>query len=121
MSFHTETHTIVTSGSTGTVTTDHKLRGFLWQVLISNTGTGNQLVEWDMEIREEDSNVEVLGWDNEDGDVNSAFGLEVPLQAMKYTLTILDVNDGIVAGRNPVDDTFSFRITVREPVYGSTS
>jgi len=115
MSFHTETHTIVTSGSTGTVTTDHKLRGLLWQILISNAG--DPLTEWDMEIREEDTGVEILGWDNEVGSVNSAFGLEVPLQARKYTLTILDVNDGIVAGRNPVDDTFIFRITVREPVY----
>jgi hypothetical protein len=116
MSFHTETHTIVTSGSTGTVTTDNKLRGLLWQVLISNAGPAT--TQWDMEIREADTGVEILGWDNEIGSVNSAFGLEVPLQAKKYTLTILDVNDGNPTFA-PIDDTFTFRITVREPVYSA--
>ena len=105
MSFHTEEHTITVSGGTGSATTNYRLRGLLWQIIIK---PASETTTWDMEIREEKTGREILGWDAETGSVNSAFGLEVPMQVDKYTLNIIN---------SDADEDFLFRITVREPVY----
>ena len=106
MSFHTEEHTISVVGGVGQATTNHKLRGLLWQIIIQ---PDSDTTTWDMEIREEHTNREILEWDAEVGAVNSAFDLEVPVQVDKYVLKILN---------SDADEDFLFRITIKEPVYG---
>jgi hypothetical protein len=106
MSFHTEEHTITVTGGTGQTVTNHRLRGLLWQVIIK---PDSDATVWSMEIREDKTNREILGWDSETGSVNSAFGLEVPMQVDRYKLLIT---------ASDTDEDFLFRITVREPVYG---
>ena len=106
MSFHREKHTVSISGGTGTVTTDLSQRGLLWQIFIEPT---TETTTWDMEIHEARSGDEVLGWSNQTGSTNSAFGLELPFSGY-YTLTILNAS---------VDENFTWRITVKEPVYAN--
>jgi len=109
MSLHTESHTIAVTGGVGSATTNHKQRGMVHQILITppnpdpDTGT-----TWSMEVREEDTGVEILGWDDFKGARNSTFGLELPMWNKKYTLNIV---------ASDADGNFTFRFTVKEPVY----
>jgi hypothetical protein len=77
------------------------------QILIFPT---TETTTWDYELLEQPSGVDVHGLDSQTGSANATFGVEVPMQNKFYIASFLNVS---------VDEPFTFRITVREPVYGA--
>ena len=111
MSFHREKYSIAISSGAGTQLSNHPLRGHLWQIFIKPaTSTTN----WTLELqngREE----EIGGWDDITGGMNSAYGLELPMDGtMHYVFS--NVNDGAETP-SLVDETFELRIMVKEERY----
>jgi hypothetical protein len=104
MSYHRETHNVTISGGTGSFTSTHPLRGLLWQVQVE---PASSTTTWTLVINDADGN-ERAGWDDMVGDMNTAFGVEVPVQ--RDVLTFNFTSDA--------DELFVTRFTVRELPYG---
>ena len=109
MSFHRETHTVTISGGTGQFTTDHYLRGLLWQVRVRPTSgdnvTGNS---WVLTVNTDDGTGEAWGVDTEIGEYNTAYGLELPLDHNKLTFVFTEVS---------IDEDITVHLTVKELPY----
>jgi len=75
MSFHKETHTITIAGGEGSGQSYLPLRGLLWQIIIQTT---SQDTVWSMELRN-GKGEEIGGWDGDVGNLNSTYGLVIPL------------------------------------------
>ena len=111
MSFHREKHVIAVTAGSGYGQSTHPLRGHLWQIIIE---PATLTTNWTLQLND-GNNEEIGGWDDITGAMNSAYGLELP---MNGTLRFLfsDVNDG-EAVSSPVDETFTIRIVVKEEPY----
>ncbi len=112
MSFHREKHIISVTAGSGQGHSVHPLRGHLWQIIIEPT---TSTTNWTLELRNKD-NEEIGGWDDITGAMNSAYGLELPMDGTLH-FVFSNVNDG-QATPSLVDETFTIRITVKEERYG---
>jgi hypothetical protein len=111
MSFHREKHSIVVTAGAGTEPSTLPLRGHLWQIFIKPTvATTNWTLELQNGRREE-----IGGWDDITGGMNSAYGLELPMDRTLW-FVFSNVNDG---AETPalVDEVFELRIMVKEDRY----
>lgn len=111
MSFHREKHSISVTAGSGSSQSVHPLRGHLWQIIIKPT---SETTNWTLELRN-GREEEIGGWDDITGSMNSAYGLELPMDGTLH-FVFTDVNDGAETP-SPVDETFEIRIMVKEDRY----
>lgn len=111
MSFHREKHTIAVTSGSGSAQSTMPLRGHLWQIFISPT---TLTTNWTLQLNNRRGE-EIGGWDDITGAMNSAYGLELPMDGTMY-FVFSNVNDG-AATPALVSETFEIRITVAETRY----
>jgi hypothetical protein len=109
MSFHKEKHIITIAGGVGTGKSNLRLRGLLWQIIIQPTSSDTV---WSMDLRN-GKGEEIGGWDGDVGDLNSTYGLVIPVNG-KINWRFFDVKDSLDAVR---DEPITMRIVISEPVY----
>jgi hypothetical protein len=111
MSFHREKHTITITAGAGLELSTMPLRGSLWQIYVKPT---TATTHWTLELQNT-RHEEIGGWDDMTGGMNSAYGLELPMDGTLHFI-FTDVNDG---AETPalVDEVFELRIIVKEDRY----
>jgi len=104
MSFHKESHITQIVGGTGTGKSSLPLRGLLWQIVIQPT---NQACVWSLTLFN-GKGEEIGGWDDDVGDLNSTYGLVIPLtgEYLSWEFTSVSRNEPI-----------SIRIVMKEEPY----
>jgi len=104
MSFHREKHIITIAGGGGSGISKLPLRGLLWQIVIEPTSTDTV---WSMDLRNDDDE-EIGGWDGDVGNLNSTYGLVIPMNGQRMIWRFFDVS------RN---EPISLRIVMKEEPY----
>ena len=112
MSFHREKHIIAVTAGAGTQPSVMPLRGHLWQIFIRPT---NETTNWTLQL-DNTRWEEIGGWDDITGSMNSAYGLELPMDGTLH-FTFDNVNDGATPTPNLIDEEFEVRITIKENRY----
>ena len=111
MSFHREKHNIVVTAGAGNDQSTMPLRGHLWQIFIHPT---TETTNWTLQLNNT-RDEEIGGWDDITGSMNSAYGLELPMDGtLKFLFS--DVNDGAETPA-PVDENIEIRIIIAEHRY----
>ena len=111
MSFHREEHTITVTAGSGSGRSTYPLRGHLWQIIMEPT---TSTTNWTLQLNDRKEE-EIGGWDDITGPMNSAYGLELPMNGYLY-FEFTDVNDGAETP-SPVDESIKIRIVVKENRY----
>ena len=104
MSFHKESHITQIVGGEGTGKSNLPLRGLLWQIVVEPT---NPTCVWSLDLYN-GKGEEIGGWDGDVGNLNSTYGLVIPLTGEHMTWRFFSVS------RN---EPISIRIVMKEEPY----